>query len=256
MGLVKRQKVAASVSDFNANLSVMGAFQIVEDVVTEYMGDLKIDGVTSKKLYNAVWVFAKTKIKFLDSIAWNSEYTVTAFISKISAVTINIDVGIKNTSNELCVYSRIELCALDTNSGRIRKVSTVGVNDSITTENPLLDISFTKKMCAEDLPIFEQVKVRFTNIDYVIHTNNKEYIRFLLNTYSVEDIRRKPIREMEIVYVNQSFENDILTIKHGNFDDKDIFVIQKEDKVIVKCEVLREFCTPAQASDNTNNLQS
>ncbi len=239
MGLVKRQKVSASFSDFNANLSVMGAFQIVEDAVTEYMGDLKIDGVTTKKLYNAVWVFAKTKIKFLKDIAWNTEYTVTCFISKISTVTINIDVGIKNASDELCVYSRIELCALDTQSGRIRKVSTVGVDDSINVEAPLMDISFTKKMCAEDLPILEQVKVRFTNIDYVIHTNNKEYVRFLLNTYSVEDIRRKAIREMEIMYVNQSFENDILIIKKGNIDDKDVFVIQKEDEVIVKCEVLR-----------------
>ncbi len=240
MGLIKRQTVSASFTDFSANLSVMGAFQIVEDAVTEYMGDLKIDGVTTKKLYNAVWVFAKTKIKFLKSIAWKSEYMVTAFISKISVATIYIDVGIKNALGELCVYSRIELCALDTKLGRIRKVSTVGVDGNIQTETPLMDMSFTKKMFAEDLTTLEQVKVKFTNIDYVVHTNNKEYVRFLLNTYSVEDIKRSPIREMEIMYANQSYEGDLLTIKKGQVDGKDVFAIQNEDKIIVKCEALRD----------------
>jgi len=238
MKLTNRRKVAASLTDFNANLSVLGAFQIVEDAVTEFMGDLKIDGLTAKREYGAVWVFAKTRIKFLKNLTWNDEYTVTCFISKISIVTINIDVGIKNADGELCAYSRTELCALDLESGRIRKVSTVGVDDKIKTEAPLTDILFTK-IDAENLPAAERIKIKYTNIDYAVHTNNKEYVRFMLNTYSLREMKNCPIREMEIVYVNQSFEGDELTIRKGSSENKDVFVIQKEDKIIVKSEILR-----------------
>ncbi len=237
MKLIKRQKVAASLTDFKANLSVLGVFQIVEDSITEFMGDLKIDGLTAKREYNAVWVFAKTKIKFIKNIVWNNEYTVTCFISKISNVTINIDVAIKNTADELCFYSRTELCALDMETGRIRRVSTVGVNDSIKTEAPLADISFAK-IDAENLPVVEEVQVRYTNIDYAVHTNNKEYVRFILNTYSVAEMEKSRISELEIVYINQSFENDELTVHKACCGDKDVFVIQKEDKVIVKSEIV------------------
>lgn len=238
MELVIHRKVAASHADFNANLSVLGVFQIVEDAVTEFMGDLKIDGVTAKKKYNAVWVIVKTRIKFLKNLAWNDEYTVNCFISKISNATINIDVGIKNDKDDLCFYARTELCALDVETGRIRKVSTVGVDGTFQTGVPLTDISFTK-IDAEDLPVAEQVKVRFTNIDFVVHTNNVEYVRFILNTYSVSEIESCPILEMEIVYANQSYENDILTIHKAHIDNRDIFVIQKDDKIIVKSEILR-----------------
>ncbi len=239
MQWIKRQKVAASLTDFNADLSYLGAFQIMEDAVTEFMGDLKIDGLTAKREHNAVWVFSKTKMKFFKNIAWNEEYTVTCFFSQIANATINVDVAVKNGADELCVYTRTEICALDLSTGRIRKVSTVGINDTFQAEDPLTDISF-ERIDEENLPAEGQVKIGYTNIDYAVHTNNTEYVRFMLNTYSVEEIKNNPIREMEIVYANQSFEGDVLTIRKGRFGNKDIFEIRKEDKNIVKCEILRD----------------
>lgn len=242
MELIKRGKVTSSLTGYDANLTVLGAFQILEDAVTEHMGDLKIDGMTAKRVYNAVWVYTKTKIEFLKNLEWNSEYTLTCFISKISNVTIDLDVGVKNADGELCFYSRTELCALDLVSGRIRKVSTVGVDESFTVHEPLAEITF-EKFDAIDLPVAEEVKIRFTNIDYAVHTNNKEYVRFMLNTYSVDELRRLPVHEIEVAYANQSFEGDVLTVHKGERDGKDVFVIQKEDKPIVKCKVLRNGCT-------------
>lgn len=240
MKLIQQRKVRSSLTDFSANLSVIGAFDLMEDAVTEFMGDLKIDGLTAKRVYNAVWVFSKTKMKFLKNLAWNNdEFTVVCFFSKISNATINIDVGLKNAKGELCVYSRTEICALDLESGRIRKVSTVGVDESFQTEPPLTDISFDK-ICADDLPAVEEVKVGFTNIDFVGHTNNKEYVRFILNTYSVREMASSPIGEIEMVYNNQSHENDLLTVRKGSRDGKDVFVIQKGDTTIVKSEIIRE----------------
>ena len=57
------------------------AFQIIEDAITEFMGELIIDGLTVLQKYDAFWVFAKTHAKFLKKLAWGEEYTVTAFIS-------------------------------------------------------------------------------------------------------------------------------------------------------------------------------
>jgi len=238
MKLIKHQKISSTITDSMANLSVIGIFQITEEAVTELMGELNIDGITAKREYNAVWVFTKNKVKIVQNIVWNEECTVICFISKITHASLCIDIGIKNKLDELCCYSRVELCALDLQSGRIRKVSTVGVDDGMKAETPMADISFTR-FDAENLPETEQVRVRYANIDYAGHTNNKEYIRFMLNTYSVREMETGPIREMEVVYINQSYENDILTVRKGSFQDKDIIAVQKEDKIIVKSEIVR-----------------
>ncbi len=238
MKLIKHQKVSSAHTDSMANLSVIGIFQIVEEAVTELMGELNVDDITTKREYNAVWVFAKNKVKIYQNIAWNEEYTVICSISKIARMSICIDIGIKNKSDELCAYSRVELCALDLQTGGIRKVSTVGVNDGMKTETPLADISFTR-FVTTDLPETERIRVRYASIDFAGHTNNKEYIRFMLNTYSVRELETRPIREMEVMYLSQSYENDILTVRKGSFQNKDIILIQKEDKIIVKSEIVR-----------------
>ena len=238
MKLVKHDKVKAAMTDSSVNLSVIGFFQISEETVTELMGELKVDGVTAQKEYNAIWVITKCKLKVFGSIAWNEEYTVTGFISKISRATLNIDVEIRNKADELRGCLKTEICALDLDTGKIRKTSTVGIDESFTEELPEVEMAFAK-FDTENLSEVDRVQVKYASIDYAGHANNKEYIRFMLDTYSVAELKERPIKEMEVIYSGQSYEGDVLSVckKCGN---SDILAIQKNDEYIVKCEIIRE----------------
>ncbi len=233
----KSGTASASVIDSTSNLSIVGTFQIVEDTLTELMGKLKIDGITSQKLYNAMWVFTKNKIKILKPLAWGDNYTVESFVSLVSIVKLNIDTAIKNDKGEIVAYSKVELCALDLKSGKIRKTLTVGVDENIATYNSQVQIDFTK---FEDtnLPKVDSVVVYSTNIDFCHHTNNVEYVRFLMNTYSVKELANSKVKEIEVCYVNQSFEEDTLDIYKSHIENKDILKICKDDKTIIKCEIV------------------
>ena len=142
--LIKKQKVGASITDSLANLSVIGIFQTVEDAVTELMGELKADNITMKKADNAIWVFTKNRIKILKNIAWNEDFYTVCFISSITRATVNVDIAIKSKSEELCAYSRVELCALDLQTERIKRISAVGIADRIVPEKPETDIAFAR----------------------------------------------------------------------------------------------------------------
>ena len=234
----KKGIVSGSLIDTSTNLSVIGTFQIVEDALTELMGELRIDGITAKKLYNAMWVYTKNRINFLKPLAWGESYSVESFVSLISLAKLNIDTAIKDNDGEIVAYSKVELCALDLETGRIRKTATVGVDESIVKENSQIQIDFTKFETLE-MDKVESVIVRSTNVDFCHHCNNVEYLRFLLNTYSVEELENYPIKEIEIGYANQSFEGETLDIYKLQNQDKDVLIIRKEDKVIIKCEILR-----------------
>ena len=233
----KKQKVSTSMSGSNVCLSIFGIYQIIEDAICELMGELKIDGVTTKEKYNAFWVFIKNRVKIFRELKWNEEFVVSCFISYKSIAKMNIDVVAKTTKGELVFYSRVEECALDITTQRIRKLNTVGVDETMLAETALLDIQFCK-FDYENLPIIEKVKVRSTNIDMSHHTNNLEYLRFVLNTYSVKELETKSVKEIEVIYANQSFENDALDVHKASLKDKDVIVLQKQDKPIIKCEIL------------------
>ncbi len=233
----KKQKVSASMAGADECLSVLGIFRVVEDAITEMMGELKIDGLTAKEKYNAFWVFVKNRVKIFRKLRWNEEFVTYCFISYKSLAKMNVDVAAKTPQGELVFYARVEECALDIATQRIRKLSTVGVDESMLAESPLVDIQFCK-FDYKNLPIVEEVRVRSTNIDMSHHTNNLEYLRFMLNIFSVEQLETKMVKEMEVIYTNQSFENDILDVHKISLPDKDVIVLQKQEKPIVKCEIL------------------
>ena len=230
------QIVRASIVDTKANLSILGTYQIIQDAITELTGQYNIDNLSLKEKYNAFWVFTKTRIKFIKKLQWNEQIIVNSFISFISTAKINIDVEIIDKNNEIAVYSKTELCALDIGTQRIRKLSTVGIDESMLEDKHPVEIVFTK-FVENDLPLIDKVKIKYTNIDFSHHTNNLEYIRIIMNTYSVAQVENKEIKEMEIIYSNQSFENDILDIRKASFEDKDLIILEKNSQPVVKCEI-------------------
>ena len=238
MKLIKHDKVRAAMTDPSVNLSVIGFFQISEETVTELMGELKVDGVTAQREYNALWVITKCRLRVFGNIAWNEEYTVTGFISKISRATLNIDVEIRNKSEELRGCLKTEICALDLDTGKIRKTSTVGIDESFTEEAPEVEMAFAK-FDTENLSEVDKVQIKYASIDYAGHANNKEYIRFMLDTYSVAELQKRPIKEMEVIYSGQSYENDVLSLCKKSDGERDIIAIQKDGDFIVKSEIVR-----------------
>ena len=238
MKYVKNQRVSASISDSDANLSVLGVFQVVQDAVTELLGKHNLDGITARKQYNCLWAFTRNRTKFFNAIPWgDDEFTVTAFISSITRATLCVDVSVKDITGTLCAYARVEMCALDLTTMRIRRIETVGNASAIQSDQPETEIQFTKYDITPSQKV-DTVKVRSTNIDMSQHTNNAEYVRFILNTYSVKELTDRPIREMEVRYINQSYENNVLDIYKQSEQIKDVFLLTDGDKEIAKCEIL------------------
>lgn len=236
MKLIKTQKLNASMVASNESLSIIGAFQIIEDAVTECMGELKIDGITVKREYNAFWVFVKTRAEFFKKLGWGDEYTVCAFLSSKSLAKLYADVEVRDKSGDRVLYARVELCVLDIATQRIKKIAAVGVDESMLTP-ATAEITFGKFDDILLSPV-EQVKVRSTNIDHSHHTNNLEYLRFIMNTYSVDETEAKTVREVEVVYASQSYENDVLDVLKAQSDGRDFIVLQKAGKPVIKCEIV------------------
>ena len=238
MKLVKHQKVSSGISDADANLSVIGVFQIVQDAVTELLDKLQMSNPAMRKQYNAIWLFTRNRAKLFNSMQWGDEFTVTAFVSSVTHATLSVDVSIKNVDGVLCAYSRVETCVLSLSTMRILRLQTIGAIAAVTIEQPEIDVTFAKFDCSPTTQV-DAVRVGSTNIDMSQHTNNVEYIRFILNAYTVKELRAKPIRELEIRYINQSYENDVLTVyKQSRSDDKDVLLLKCVDKDVVKCEIL------------------
>ena len=232
----KQTYVTGSMCDGKLQLSVLAADEIVENAVTELMGDLGIDGIVAKEKYNAMWVIVKNNMCFIRRPAWREKFTVYCYISKHSTVKLNVDTIVKAEGGEMLLKSRLELAAIDLETGKIRKAETVGFTEDM--ENPVetegLEFSRFPKETGE---LTESVIVRSTSLDYCYHTNNIEYVRFVLNTYGIEQFKQHEPKQVEIHYGNQSFEGEKLEINKLSTDYGDLFRITRDGTLITSCRI-------------------
>lgn len=237
MKLRKTQKLPASLCDAEVKLSPVGAFQLVEDMVTELMGEMKIDGVTCMQEYGAMWVFVRNRIEFRQPLFWMEEYRAESYISSFSNVKLLIDTVLKKPNGLIAVASRLELCAVDMETGKIRKSETVGLGENTPPEEPEIDITFTREKLKPSEEM-ERVVSRSSDIDYCYHTNNISYIRYLMNQYSVQELAEHPLKVIEVQYVNQTHEGNELLLYRCQ--KKDTFTILYDGKPALNCIITRE----------------
>ena len=232
MKYIKNATVAASECDTLVRMSPLGAFALVENMVTELMGTLKIDGLTCMREYGAMWVFVKNRIELRRHLKWMEAYTAECYISSCSTAKLLIDTVVKR-EGEVAIASRLELCAVDLKTRRIRPTATVGLSETDAVEEPEIQMSFSRDLYEpQDIPV-RDIIVHSTDIDYCHHMNNIAYIRLLLNRYPVRDLERTPIKAIEVQYLNQIYEGERLQIENcGNHH----YMIRNKQKVAVHCK--------------------
>ena len=238
MKLRKEAVMSASICDFTVKLSVKGAFDLVQDYLTEMLGELSLDGVSLREKYGCVWVFTRNRMEIDRDLMWKDRYIAESFISSARGAKMTVDTALKDTDGNICVYSRIEMCALDLKAQKIRRIRDVGVTSDTHVEAPEREMDFSR-LKHEGLEEVDTVLVKSGDIDFVRHTNNVSYVRFIMDTYSVREICDRPVRAIEVRYAGQTHEGDTLSIRKAVRDGKELFDVVHGDTTAVECEIVR-----------------
>lgn len=229
--------VSGSMCDGATKLSPLALLQLEEDAVTELMGELRIDGLTAMREYKAMWVFVKNTVRVFRRPVWREAYELRSFVSAHSAAKLLIDTELRSPASAVPIFhARLELCALDLETGRIRKAASVGVTDGLACEEALPGLAFTRFPKGSAAPL-ERVTVRSTNLDYCSHTNNVEYLRFILNTYRAETFLQKEIAQLELHYGNQTFEGDEIEVLRFEEADRAYFTLEAHGSTAAECMI-------------------
>jgi acyl-ACP thioesterase len=207
-------------------------------MVTELMGVQHIDGVTCMREYNGMWVFVRNRIEMPEPPGWMDEYRITSYISSFSKIRLFIDTVMERPDGAVCLRSRLELCAVDLETGKIRRSGTVGVGDATPAEEPMFGMSWSKlKPVREEL--IDEIRVRPTDIDYCYHTNNVAYVRYFVSQFRTDDLVERPVRSVEVQYATQTHEGDRLSVYRCESGAAEAFTIEKDGQTVVSCLIDR-----------------
>ena len=224
--------------DSNAELNTLYAIELAQNLMTEYFGYFKSDNLRLKKLDNALWVLAKTKVKFFNQAFWLDKLYAKGYTIKNTALRTYIESDFHNQDHKLVFVALQENAVIDLNTRKVRKINTVSYPKDMEYETPEKELSFEKlttEFSEKDFVYNQQIF--YTDIDYSGHTNNVVYIRFLLNTFSSKFFKENKVEEFEIQYYHETKEGDNLSIFKKVIDNAVEFLIKSGENDVVKAKL-------------------
>lgn len=224
-----------------ARLSVVGGFNLVQNIMTEYFESFKGDNLRIMRNNNAIWVVTKTRLHFVKPAKWQDLLSGKSYTTKIKPIRIDLESTFRDENENLVFCSKQEICVIDLDSRKPRKISTVDYPSDMAVEDSVFHSSFFRlsEPFSEDDYVCKQ-KVFSSDIDFSNHTNNVAYVRFLMNTLPCEFLKEFLITDFEIHYINESRENQILKIYQKRKNNSIEFLILSGEDEIVRARALIE----------------
>lgn len=224
--------------DCNAELNTLYAIELAQNLMTEYFGNFKSDNLRLKKQDNALWVLAKTKLKFFNKASWLDKLYAKGYTVKNTALRTYIESTFYNQDNKLVFVALQENAVIDLATRKARKIDTVSYPKDMEYEKSAKELTFEKMsdIFSENDFVYNQ-KTYYTDIDFSKHTNNVVYIRHILNTLSSKFFTEHRIEDFEIHYLHETIEGDLLSVYKKETDNEAKFLIKSGDNEVVRAKL-------------------
>lgn len=210
------------------------SFMAFQDVASRHAMFLGIDDFSLLKNDNALWVISKTKVKINKLPLWNDEISIRTWPMGAEGVRCNRCYQIIK-DNEVYINGITEWVIIDATSRTLRKVETTSYPTDLDwiTEKSIDEKFMRFKDDFSDEDFVYKRFIRSSDIDVTHHTNNVTYITMLLDTFTVKELEDMVLKDVEVSYLNESFEAETLSIYRKTKDDGYHFSIKKDDGKVV-----------------------
>jgi len=239
--LEKELYVTPSLCDASSRLSIQSIFVLFQDAASEHAEQLGIGGnVMAKK--GLFWLTVRTRVRMHDYPALMAQIRLKTWLGAFAPGDLRTyRYYTIHCGETLVAEGRTEWTVLRLADQGMARIRDVGFPDITVLEDVVCTEPFSRFRVEfeEDCPLFAHT-VRSTDVDMGQHMNNTAYVRALLDTFSVEELKSMRPAELEICYKQACYGGEQLTILRKETENGWIFSVRHADgKVAAMANLLR-----------------
>ena len=231
-----KRKIDSTDLDLNGVLSVPTTSAFLQYLATARSIEYGYDRDTFAKNNNAFWVVSKIRMNFKKAVRFSDEILLKTWPLKPGMLIMPRDYEFVGENGETMVSATSEWCVLDIDTHRPRRVSSTTIDtsdDYLTLRTDAGEFSRLKETVVEADKVYER-KIRSSDIDENLHTNNCVYTRIAMDCFDVDFLLKNTVKTFEIHFINETREGDILRLYCKKTDNAYYVEAKCQDKTVVK----------------------
>ena len=224
-----RQRVGASMCDASGRLGLANTFALFQDIASEHAEEIGV-GFAAMRARGSFWLTVRTRVHFYRRPYLMQSIETNTWAHAPGAT--RCDRFYRMTSGEkLLAEGRTEWCVYDIERGAVRPMAEAGFDPGfVFCEDTVLEAPYARFRYdfAEEDCVRTHI-VRPSEVDLGRHMNNVAYLRLLTDSFTVEELEKLDVEEMEILFCVPSFEAQALDVMRRETEYGYEFGIRRPD---------------------------
>lgn len=227
--LEKEEVLLSSKLDYAGKLKTAGLFDLFMDLAAEHAEYLGV-GYKTMLARRAFWLAIRTRVRIYRTPELQDKVKVRTWPGKPGMVKCDRFYSL-TMDGETLAEGRTEWVAQNVDDGRVLKTVDFGYPLDLTPlPERVCDGPFTRfKERPDPADLLTSYTVGSRDIDTGRHMNNVAYVRMLMGTFSVAELERMDIAEVEIAYSAACREGEKLAVYRRRDEEGYHFLVQKPD---------------------------
>lgn len=207
----KKERIGVSMCDASGRLGIPNSFALFQDIASEHAEILGVGNAAMREKH-AFWVTARTRVCFHRRPEMMRNVEITTWPAVPGAMRCDRFYRM-DAEGKLLAEGRTEWCVLDTESGKTVPPATMFGPDIEYMQEAALPHPYAR--FRHDFSDDDRVvshAVRPSDMDIGRHMNNVAYLRLICDSFSVTELEKLHVQELEIWFCMPCFEGDRLDV--------------------------------------------
>ena len=208
----RKQIIAPSMCDASGRIALSAAFALFQDVASEHAEELGV-GFQDMARRGAFWLTVRTRVHFYRRPALMQAVDVRTWPAAPGSTRCDRFYRM-SAQGQTLIEGRTEWCVYDLAAKAVRPLAEAGFREGLVySDEKALDAPYAR--FRHDFTDGDRVAgdaVRPSDVDVGRHMNNVAYLRLLADSFSVEEMERMRVEEMEILFCMPCFEGEELDV--------------------------------------------
>jgi len=241
--LSRNYQITVSDCDFTKKLKLSALFNHFQEIAALHAENLGIGVNTIEHNYGVIWALIRIRAEILRHPILDEEITIETWPQYPKRYEFHRDFLIKDKQNNVIVRAASVWVLLDKATRELKKAGIISADNypQLLTERAI--DGPLKKLRPDGKPEISYKRViGCSDIDVNGHLNNSKYVDFIMDCFTMKDIRQYQVRSIQVSYINEALAGDtiILFKDISSLDNGKIYIEglnEQNNKLIFNAEI-------------------
>ena len=204
--LRKEHKIQVYDTGFDGKLNLASLFNYFQDLASEHAEILGFGRADLMKL-NHFWVLSRMYAEICEFPSWGDTIIVTTYPNGTDKLFALRNYEASYTDGRTIASATSSWLILDYEMRKVQRPDT-SLSRFGKCQKTQFRYAEKLKIVGDEVVNSEPFKVKISDLDTNMHTNNVKYLQWVIDSYELDFVKQNIVSSVEINYISESFYND------------------------------------------------